>query len=217
MDSLIQGRPGTSDADLDDLAPLVQDVEELVAHASDPGQLLATRLREIDRFEAIRVAVAAALAPQAGIREAIAEALSWKFALVGDDLILDHLAHDEVESVRSAAARAAWTRKLGDVTIGSTAPTRANLLVLVGEAALRAELASVLESAGFRVLVAESPDDLTRVLSTGPMIDLLVTDAELPREEAAPAWKQIPLLLLDETRGQREDIVEAAKLLLGTA
>lgn len=214
MERLIQGGAGTSDDD-DDLAPLLRRVEEAIARAADPGRCLADLLRASDRFDAIRAAVAAALCSRASTREAIADALTWRFSLVGDDLILDQLARDEVESVRSAAARAAWTRKLGNVTIGSTAPARANLLVLVGHAALRTELAGVLEDAGFRVLVAESPADVARVLSTGPIIDLLVTDAALPHEEEAPPWQQIPLLLLDEPPGQREDIVAAAKNLLG--
>lgn len=44
-------------------------------------------------------------------RLAVANALTWTFPLVGDDLVIDHLSRDDDAAIRAAAARAAWVRR----------------------------------------------------------------------------------------------------------
>lgn len=45
-------------------------------------------------------------------RLAVAHALEWSFPLVGDAIVIDHLSRDPEPSVRVAAARAAWARRV---------------------------------------------------------------------------------------------------------
>ncbi|HSN27240.1 MAG TPA: hypothetical protein VLT45_13180, partial [Kofleriaceae bacterium] len=44
-------------------------------------------------------------------RIAIAHALEFPFRLVGDDVVLDHLARDPDAKIRAVVARAAWVRR----------------------------------------------------------------------------------------------------------
>ena len=53
---------------------------------------------------------ASALSPRVQVRRALGEALTWIFALGGDDVIIDHLSRDEDVEVRFAAVRAAHAR-----------------------------------------------------------------------------------------------------------
>src|SRR5688500_1217800 len=75
------------------------------------GVALATALADLPPFERTAAACELALSDDGGERRAIASALGWSFALVGDDRVIDHLASDADARVRRAAARAAWSRR----------------------------------------------------------------------------------------------------------
>jgi hypothetical protein len=75
------------------------------------GHALAVALARLPPLEATHRACELALSPARDHRLAIASALEWAFALVGDDLVIDHLASDADAPIRRAAARAAWVRR----------------------------------------------------------------------------------------------------------
>jgi hypothetical protein len=83
------------------------------ANADDDvdGQRLALRLQQAHPLDATRIAATDATAAAPEVRRAVADALAWVFPLVGDGLILEHLATDERPEVRLAVARAAHTRR----------------------------------------------------------------------------------------------------------
>lgn len=72
---------------------------------------LAARLAHLPPLRAMGAAADLALSPEAPERLAIAGALAWKFPLVGDQTMIEHLSRDPAANVRAAAARAAWLRR----------------------------------------------------------------------------------------------------------
>jgi len=82
-----------------------------VANRAARAHNLAVALAHLAPIEATRTACEWALAPQMERRLAVAAALEWAFPLVGDDLLIDHLARDDEAVIRAAAARAAWARR----------------------------------------------------------------------------------------------------------
>jgi len=99
------------DGDLD--ASLQIDREHVDVHdaAAALGRSLALALTEMRPLSATHLAATWTLSGDPVRRLAIAHALEWTFALVGDALVIDHLSHDDDPAVRSAAARAAWARR----------------------------------------------------------------------------------------------------------
>jgi hypothetical protein len=99
---------GAADADTtrDTNEPRAEEVDTEAA-----GQPLATALAELEPIEATQAACELALSHDRLSRLAIASALEWRFHLVGDDIVIDHLASDPDARVRRAAARAAWARR----------------------------------------------------------------------------------------------------------
>ena len=94
-------------------ASLVLDREQL-----DPrdagltlGRGLALAIHEMRPLSATHLAATWALSDDPVRRLALAHALEWAFPLVGDAMVLDHLATDGDPQVRAAAARAAWVRR----------------------------------------------------------------------------------------------------------
>lgn len=75
------------------------------------GHALAITLQKMAPLDATRTLATAAVDPIAEVRRAAAEALTWSFPVVGDALVLDHLARDPDPAVRLAAARAAHARR----------------------------------------------------------------------------------------------------------
>ena len=98
------------DTELDSDAPL--DVEQLDPHdaAAAVGRRLALALDQMRPLDATHIASTWAISDDAVRRLAIAHALEWRFPLVGDALVLDHLSRDPDPAVRAAAARAAGVR-----------------------------------------------------------------------------------------------------------
>jgi hypothetical protein len=67
------------------------------------GHWLACSLRDMPQLAATEIACNWALSHDAQKRLALATALARRFPLVGDDVVLDHLAHDRIASIRRAA------------------------------------------------------------------------------------------------------------------
>lgn len=98
----------------DDLDPtLAIDREHLDANdaALTLGRGLAQALGELRPIVATHLASSWALSSDPVRRLAVANAMEWQFALVGDDIVIDHLARDDDPQIRAAAARAAWARR----------------------------------------------------------------------------------------------------------
>jgi len=70
----------------------------------------AYRLAHMNPFDATHFATLAALDPNARVRRELAEALTIRFQLVGDGVVLDHLVADHDPTVRAAALRASRVR-----------------------------------------------------------------------------------------------------------
>lgn len=81
------------------------------AAATALGRGLAIALGELRPLAATQLAATWSLSSDPLRRLAVGLALEWRFPLVGDGLVLDHLARDTDPAVRAAAARAAWTRR----------------------------------------------------------------------------------------------------------
>jgi hypothetical protein len=79
--------------------------------AGSPGRGLAVALSRAPALVATELAARWAVSGDAARRFAIADALSWRFRLVGDDVVIDHLSRDSDPVIRRAAARAAWARR----------------------------------------------------------------------------------------------------------
>lgn len=98
----------------DDLDPtLAIDHEHLDARDAGMtlGRGLAQALGELRPILATQLASTWALSDDPVRRLAVANAMEWQFKLVGDDMVIDHLSHDEDPQIRIAAARAAWARR----------------------------------------------------------------------------------------------------------
>ncbi|MEO8707200.1 MAG: hypothetical protein ABI867_44645 [Kofleriaceae bacterium] len=89
------------------------DREQLDAEqaAAALGRGLALAMTELRPITATQLAATWSTSPDALRRKALAIALEWSFPLVGDSLVIDHLARDPDPAIRGAAARAAWVRR----------------------------------------------------------------------------------------------------------
>ncbi|MBV8759920.1 MAG: hypothetical protein JO257_21700 [Deltaproteobacteria bacterium] len=113
----LSGSPGTASAaaapsaELDANVPIDRENLDPCDAASMLGRQLAHTLCEQPPLEATHLATTWALSEDALRRIAIAHALEFPFRLVGDDVILDHLATDQDPTIRAVVARAAWVRR----------------------------------------------------------------------------------------------------------
>ncbi|HEY5952642.1 MAG TPA: hypothetical protein VIV40_44390 [Kofleriaceae bacterium] len=108
----------TTDDDCDGSCDDQMITEELAVFASATDATTAARgigilLEHMNPFDATRTAALAAMSPSVGVRHALARALASQLRLVGDDLVLDHLAADTDPRVRDAALTAASMRFAG--------------------------------------------------------------------------------------------------------
>lgn len=113
----LSGSPGTAtaartpSAELDADVPIDRENIDPCDAASMLGRQLAHTLCEQTPLEATHLATTWALSDDSLRRIAIAYALEFPFRLVGDDVVLDHLAHDPDPKIRGIVARAAWVRR----------------------------------------------------------------------------------------------------------
>jgi hypothetical protein len=99
------------DDDLDGSLPIDREQLDLRDAASALGRSLALALGEMRPLSATHLAATWSLSSDALRRLAIANALEWRFPLVGDALVIDHLSRDADPEIRVAVARAAWARR----------------------------------------------------------------------------------------------------------
>jgi hypothetical protein len=103
--------PDPEDDDLDASLQIDREHVDVLDAAAALGRSLALALTEMRPLSATHLAATWTLSGDPVRRLAVAHALEWTFALVGDALVIDHLSHDGDPAVRSAAARAAWARR----------------------------------------------------------------------------------------------------------
>lgn len=116
--------PDPDDSDFD--ANLSIDREQLDAGdaASLLGRSLALALGDMRALAATHLVATWSLSSDPVRRLAVAHALEWRFALVGDSLVIDHLSRDGDPQIRAAAARAAWARRQTGGDLGVLARLR---------------------------------------------------------------------------------------------
>jgi len=104
-------RAESSDAELEPDREI--DREHLDPHVAGAalGRGLALALGALRPLTATHLAATWSLSDDPLRRLAVALSLEWKFRLVGDSLVIDHLSRDGDPAIRIAAARAAWTRR----------------------------------------------------------------------------------------------------------
>jgi hypothetical protein len=108
--------PGTArdvdDPDLEADRPIDREQLAVPVAAAELGRGLGLALERVRPLAATRLATSWALSLDPVRRLAIAHALEGMFPLVGDSIVIDHLARDPDPGIRAAAARAARARQL---------------------------------------------------------------------------------------------------------
>jgi CheY-like chemotaxis protein len=162
-DSLLDDDPGASDE-----APV------------DIAVDLGVELRRMDPFDATAFATTAALAPEVRIRHLLAAALVSPFALVGDDVVLDHLSLDPDPDVRATAHRAAIARGLRRID-----PAHGlRVLVIDDLASGRAALCASLSKLGCEV-IGTSSRIAGRDVAWRDLVDVVVAQHQPPVTDGA--------------------------------
>ncbi|HEY4055350.1 MAG TPA: hypothetical protein VGM39_02035 [Kofleriaceae bacterium] len=75
------------------------------------GRGLAMALGKLRPLHATQIAATWAVSEDPVRRLSLANALEWTFPLVGDAMIIEHLAKDPDAEIRASVARAAWARR----------------------------------------------------------------------------------------------------------
>ncbi|MGE0549564.1 MAG: hypothetical protein AB7O24_13225 [Kofleriaceae bacterium] len=99
------------DVELDGDAPIDREHLDHADAAAALGRSLALALTHARPLTSTRLATTWALSEDPMRRLAVARSLEWTFPLVGDAVVIDHLATDPDPEIRIAAARAAWARR----------------------------------------------------------------------------------------------------------
>jgi len=161
------------------------DVDDAVASVTPrstsarAGRTLAVALEHMNPFDATHAAATAALSPETSVRRGIAEALAW-VGLVGDDVVLDHLARDDDEGVRAAAARAVDARRAPILCVGAPAsPPHPRVLVVDDYAGGRGALCACLSELECDA-VGTSSALIARDLPWDELVDVVVVDHDPP-------------------------------------
>jgi hypothetical protein len=110
--------PAVAKPRCEEVSALVDDDSEIDREHLDSDQAaaalgrgLALAMAELRPLTATQLAATWSTSPDPLRRQALALALEWSFPLVGDSLVIDHLARDPDPTIRAAAARAAWSRR----------------------------------------------------------------------------------------------------------
>ncbi len=103
----------TQDADVELTAdvPIDPDFVDPPDAAAALGRSLALAVARMRPIEATHLITTWAMSDDRVRRLAVAHALEWEFKLVGDSVVIDHLASDPDPAVRIEIARAAWVRR----------------------------------------------------------------------------------------------------------
>ncbi len=101
------------DADIELTAdvPLDPDVIDPPDAAAALGRSLALAVAKMRPIEATHLVTTWAMSEDRVRRLAVAHSLEWQYKLVGDAVVIDHLARDPDPAVRLEIARAAWVRR----------------------------------------------------------------------------------------------------------
>jgi hypothetical protein len=105
------GQASSVDDDFDEDTPIDAEHVQIAHAAAALGSALAKALPAMRPFDATHLASVWALSSDALKRASIAKALGWRFTLVGDDVVLEHLVRDSDPIVRAAAEEAAVLRR----------------------------------------------------------------------------------------------------------
>ena len=103
----------TVDADVElttDL-PIDPDYIDPPDAAAALGRSLALAVARMRPIEATHLVTTWAMSEDPVRRLAVAHSLEWQFKLVGDAVVIDHLARDPDPAIRLEIARAAWVRR----------------------------------------------------------------------------------------------------------
>jgi CheY-like chemotaxis protein len=167
-------------------APLDVDAATDPVVDDDPGDpaeavaAVASRLEQMNPFDATELAANGALSPDPGVRHMLAEALVTPFPLVGADVVIDHLGRDPDPDVRAAAARAATARGLAAVD----ATHALRVLVIDDRAAARAALCAELTRLGCEVIGTSSRIAVHDV-AWRDLVDVVVAQHQPPFTDGA--------------------------------
>lgn len=105
--------PSNLDADVelttDD--PIDPDFIDPPDAAAALGRSLALAVGKMRPIEATHLLTTWAMSEDPVRRLAVAHSLEWQFKLVGDAVVIDHLARDPDPAIRLEIARAAWVRR----------------------------------------------------------------------------------------------------------
>lgn len=107
----VPGSVEGDDQELEDDRPIDRGPLEANDAAEELGRGLALALERMRPLSATQLVTSWSLSVDPVRRLAVANALEWSFRLVGDDVVIDHLARDPDPTIRGAAARAAWARR----------------------------------------------------------------------------------------------------------
>ena len=99
------------DGDLDADLPIDREQLDESDAAAALGRSLALALTRSSPLSATHLASTWALSHDPLRRLALAHALEWPFHLLGDRMVIDHLARDPDPRIRAEIARAAWARR----------------------------------------------------------------------------------------------------------
>lgn len=111
------GTPTTAQGNLDTDVELTSDVPIDPDFIDPPdaaaalGRSLALAVARMRPIEATHLVTTWAMSEDPMRRLAVAHSLEWQFKLVGDAVVIDHLARDPDPAIRLEIARAAWVRR----------------------------------------------------------------------------------------------------------
>lgn len=104
-----------ADADADVLltadVPIDPDYIDPPDAAAALGRSLALAVGRMRPIEATQLVASWAMSSDPVRRLAVAHSLEWQYKLVGDGMVIDHLARDPDPAIRMEIARAAWVRR----------------------------------------------------------------------------------------------------------
>ena len=193
--------PDVSSDDRDDAIDQTIDITDDPEHVAAGGRRLATRLARMKPLDATELAVAAALDSNVEVRRSLAEALVVPFRLLGDDFMLDQLAHDPDVEVRDAAARACIARGIAPPSSTQAAlvhePAHPRVLVIDDYPGGRAALCACLSELGCDAMGASSRI-ASRAVDWRELVDIVVANHE-------PPWSDGPKII-GELRRRAPDL-----------
>lgn len=107
----VTGLAPDADVELTADVPIDPDHIDRPDAAAALGRSLALAVERMRPIEATHLVTTWAMSEDPMRRLAVAHSLEWQFKLVGDSVVIDHLARDPDPAIRLEIARAAWARR----------------------------------------------------------------------------------------------------------